>query len=379
MKTQLALNFWREGLCWTIAVIIASISFTPRAGASSSLRLRATFGSASEFRLSADLLKKDPQVQIYIERFLSLGRLETEHALGRAQYYFPIIEPYLQEAHLPNALKYLPLVESTLLPEVTSPAGAAGIWQIMPNTADYFGLQITPTVDERRDPHRSTQAAVGLLSMLYEQFCDWRLVLAAYNCGPGRVRKAIRKAGVRDYDELKAFLPLQTRNYISKFAAMAYVANHYDQHGLIPKFPADLAGTAQGISIEGPLNLEELAQHCGTSLGIIKKLNPSFISNGLPTLKENERYFVYLPQEAAKRYFVSLATGGVETALQDASPASEKAQYLAPIQASASLPPLSALSKSKPVYQQPGLPSFPKKEKALLSKYFIRRWPFATA
>ncbi|MBK7475096.1 MAG: lytic transglycosylase domain-containing protein [Haliscomenobacter sp.] len=368
MKTQLAQNFWREGLCWTIAVIIASISFSPDAGASSSLRLRMTPGSTSELLLSADLPDKDPQVQIYIQRFLTLGRVETEHALGRAQYYFPMIEPYLQEAHLPNALKYLPLVESTLLPGVTSPSGAAGIWQIMPSTADYFGLKITPALDERRDPHRSTQAAVSLLAMLHDQFCDWHLALAAYNCGPGRVRKAIRKAGTRNYDQLKAFLPLQTRNYISKFVAMAYVANHYDQYGLTPKYPADLSGPTQVLAIEGALNLEELAQQSGAPLKTLRKLNPSYLSNQLPPLKDQGRYLVYLPQEDVKNYYISL---GKEEALQQA----DHSQYLGPPLTAASLPTFTPPSVIGTGYHQPDLPASPKRPRTLFSKYFIRRWP----
>lgn len=379
MKTQLAQNFWREGLCWTIAVIIASISFTPDAGASSSLRLRTTPGSTSELRLSAELSEKDPQVQVYIQRFLTLGRVETEHALGRAQYYFPMIEPYLQEAHLPNALKYLPLVESTLLPEVTSPAGAAGMWQIMPNTADYFGLQITPSLDERRDPHRSTQAAVGLLAMLQEQFCDWRLTLAAYNCGPGRVRKAIRKAGARDYERLKGFLPLQTRNYISKFTAMAHVANHYEQYGLVPKYPSDLSGPTQVLPIEGPLNLIELAQLSGAPLKTLRKLNPSFLSNQLPPLKGRGRYLVYLPQEAVKSYFLSLTKGAIETAPLPALPGGEPSASLGPPFAAASSSLFNRFLVSGTGYQQPGLPAFPTRPKTLFSKYFIRRWPYALA
>lgn len=379
MKTQLAQNFWREGLCWTIAVIIASISLTPDAGASSSLRLRTTPGSTSELQLSADLSEKDPQVQVYIQRFLTLGKVETEYALGRAQYYFPMIEPYLQEAHLPNALKYLPLVESTLLPEVTSPAGAAGIWQIMPNTAAFFGLQITPSLDERRDPHRSTQAAVSLLSMLHEQFCDWRLALAAYNCGPGRVRKAIRKSGIRDYDQLKAFLPLQTRNYISKFTAMAYVANHYEQHGLVPKYPSDLSGPTQGLSIQGALNLEELAQLSGAPLKTLRKLNPSFLSNQLPPLKDRGHYLVYLPQEAVKSYFLSLTKGDLEAMPQSAALGGDKFGYLGPPFAAASYNLFTRLSVSGTGYQQPDWPAFPTRPKTLFSKYFIRRWPYAMA
>nr|MBP9873125.1 lytic transglycosylase domain-containing protein [Haliscomenobacter sp.] len=251
--------------------------------------------------------------------------------------------------------------------------------QIMPNTADYFGLQITPSLDERRDPHRSTQAAVGLLAMLQEQFCDWRLTLAAYNCGPGRVRKAIRKAGARDYERLKGFLPLQTRNYISKFTAMAHVANHYEQYGLVPKYPSDLSGPTQVLPIEGPLNLIELAQLSGAPLKTLRKLNPSFLSNQLPPLKGRGRYLVYLPQEAVKSYFLSLTKGAIETAPLPALPGGEPSASLGPPFAAASSSLFNRFLVSGTGYQQPGLPAFPKRPKTLFSKYFIRRWPYAMA
>lgn len=176
----------------------------------------------------------DATVQSYIKEYTVLGRKETSAMLERATRYFPLFEAHLSQAGLPEGLKYMPMVESNLREEVTSYAGAAGLWQFMPATARFYGLTVNDTLDERTDPELATQAAVQFLTYLNRQFCDWRLVLAAYNCGPGKVRRLLRQADVDHFESIEHQLPEQTQQYIRKFIAATYVANNFQELGLEP-------------------------------------------------------------------------------------------------------------------------------------------------
>lgn len=194
-----------------------------------------------------------------IDEHLTLGRRDAEITLGRAEFYFPIFERTLAARRLPEALKYVPLVESRLRVQATSSAGAKGLWQFMEGTAQAYHLKITETEDERLDPVRSTKAAARLLSDLHAQFGDWLLALAAYNCGPGNVQKAIRLGGSTDYWEIEQHLPRQTQRYIPTFIAVAYVAAHYEQHGLNPR-PFRPAATAQPVAQPTQLPTQAMRQ-----------------------------------------------------------------------------------------------------------------------
>jgi hypothetical protein len=233
-------------LCWVLVVIIASINTSSAAYSGDCLSVRQHIAfSVHAFDLVAPNLG-GTGAGIYVKRYLGEARQETELILGRAELYFPDIEAILEEQGLPNALKYIPMVESTLLPGVVSPAGAAGLWQIMPATARYLGLQVDGAADERFDPLLSGRAAITMLQELYAEFGDWVLALAAYNCGPGRMRRAISKAGSRDYEQLSVFLPKQTRCYISKYFAFAHIAHYWQHYKLEPKKDPDFlkAGNA---------------------------------------------------------------------------------------------------------------------------------------
>ena len=200
------------------------------------------------------------EARMYVERYLVANRPETEVVLGRAEVFFPEIEAVLEEAGLPDALKYVPMVESMLLPEAVSRSGAAGLWQIMPSTARHLGLRVDETADDRFDPVLSGRAAIKLLKALYAEFGDWSLALAAYNCGPGRVRRAIEKADSREYARLRLFLPVQTRAYLSKFVAIAHISGHRQKYGLEPKSdPRFQVVELREIPTSSNLNLQETA------------------------------------------------------------------------------------------------------------------------
>ena len=241
-----------------------------------------------------------PVVKKYIKRYVALGPRESEAMLGRSSLYFPIFEHYLSLYGLPKELKFLPMVESTLRPGVKSSAGAAGLWQMIPASARYFGLTINGTVDQRLDPNQSTEAAVKMLAALYKQFGDWQLVMAAYNCGPGRVRKAIRYAKCNDYAAISKYLPKETQRYVPTFVAAAYLVNYYDVHGLMPKYPAyDLQETRTFVT-HTSLRISTIAKKTKVSVAILRKLNPGYLGNIIPASRKGQ--YLVLPTYAAESF-----------------------------------------------------------------------------
>lgn len=176
-----------------------------------------------------------PTVKREIDRLL-INRRTIEKTLGRSHYYSRITDSVLNAMYMPKALKYLPLVESAFRPAVYSRVGARGIWQFMSSTARIYGLQVNSRIDQRLDPIKSTVAAFTFLNDLYTEFHDWNLALAAYNAGPGRVKRAIRMSGKENptFWDIDQYLPSQTKKYIPKFMAAVYVMEYKDQIGLLP-------------------------------------------------------------------------------------------------------------------------------------------------
>lgn len=235
----------------------------------------------------------DRQIIPFIKEFLINGRRESERILERGALYFPIFEYHLECYHLPRMLKYLPIVESRLLPDAKSYAGAGGLWQFMPKTAEMYDLQITEYVDQRLSPERSSEAAVRLLADLYREFDDWLLALAAYNCGPGRVHRAIRREKCENYWDISYRLPRQTQKYIYRFLAATYVFNYQQLHGFRPGAPkADLLQT-QTIRIYHHLSLADIARECGIKERTLRRLNPAFLAGVIPSSREG--YLLKLP------------------------------------------------------------------------------------
>lgn len=256
---------------------------------------------------TADLNEKTVEwVRLYTTR----GSRSFERMLGKSTYYFPIFEEALQAYALPSELKYLAMVESGLFPTIESPAGAGGLWQFMPATARAYDLHIDDWVDERFDPYRSSLAAAKILNDLYEQFEDWKLVLAAYNCGPGRVRKAIRRAGTAQYENLRHLLPLQTRNYLIKYTATAFVAEHHLTLGLIPRHSeTDLMETSV-IKVYDWMSLEGVSKASRVPLQTLRRLNPSYKKGIIP--KNDSGNLLIIPNTAALFFEQYLEERGVE-------------------------------------------------------------------
>lgn len=196
---------------------------------------------------------------------------------GLAQYYFPIYEKILSENQLPDEIKYISVVESSLNPHLVSRAGAVGLWQFMYPTAKIYNLTMDSYMDERKDPYAACYAASRYFSEAYEEFNDWLLALASYNCGRGCVRRAIRRSGLEnpDFWQLSPYLPRETRNYIPKFIAMTYILKHADEYN-ISIASTDFAWETKSIMIEKPVNLEQIAYAVNLPLGTVKKFNPAY-------------------------------------------------------------------------------------------------------
>lgn len=236
----------------------------------------------------------DNIVKSYIQTYSIRKRDRTEKMLGKIVMYFPIFEKYLLEQKMPSDIKYLSVVESALNPKATSRVGAAGLWQFMPATGKEYGLSQNSKVDERRDPHKSTKAAIKYLKRLYNKYQDWELALAAYNSGPGRVNRAIRRGQSKNFWKIKKYLPKETRNYVPAFVAANYIVNNYHLHFLKPQFPEMDVQMTDFIKVYNSISFREISEITGTPMYLIEQLNPSFKQGIIPTSRNG--YFLTLPK-----------------------------------------------------------------------------------
>jgi len=245
--------------------------------------------------MSANLdIKVNPLVEKKIKQMTKKGRHSTETLLGRSITYFPIFETYLKAYGLPQELKYLPVIESSLDLSAKSKAGAAGLWQFTRSTGRAYGMTIDGNIDERLDLHKSSDAAARLLSDLYKMFKDWPLALAAYNCGPTRVRKAINQRRSKNFWRIKSVLPKETQDYVVKFMATAYVMSYYQFYDLRPAYPDYDRQFVKTIKVYGANTLTNLSRESGISVQILKHLNPVYKKGIVPANPYGN--FVVLPK-----------------------------------------------------------------------------------
>lgn len=243
------------------------------------------------------------RIKSFIEMYTQKRRSQVELMLGLADYYFPVFEKALAEQGLPLELKYLPVIESGLNPVATSRVGAQGLWQFMYGTAKAYGLQMNSFVDERWDPVKSSQAAVQYLKDLFEIYGDWHLVIAAYNCGPGNVNKAIRRTGgKRNYWDIYYHLPRETRGYVPAFIASIYVMNYHYAHRLTP-MPTEYNVAIDTVWVEQDIHLKQISEILEISLLDLQRLNPQYRRNIIPGI--GGPYALTLPSDCALD-FVSL-------------------------------------------------------------------------
>lgn len=229
-------------------------------------------------------IKYNAEIKSIINTYITVGKSNSEAILSRSNYYFPIMENIISKHNMPEEIKYLAVIESGLRPTVKSRVGAVGLWQFMSSTAKFYDLRIASSHDERKEVTRSTEAALRYLNDLYERFGDWNLALAAYNCGPGNVNKAIRKAGgKKSYWEIRNYLPRETRRYLPKFIATMYVMNYFNQLGLELNAKDYTEHKAFGIAyLTDKTTFQEVSELSGLNISDIKKYNPSYTHNYIP-------------------------------------------------------------------------------------------------
>ena len=225
-------------------------------------------------------------VQKFIDRYS--GRLphSVSYMLGASNFYMPIFEQALETYQLPLELKYLPVIESALNPTAVSRVGATGLWQFMLATGKMYGLNVNTLVDERRDPIKSSYAAARYLKDLYKVFGDWNLVIAAYNCGPENINKAIKRSnGEKDYWKIYPYLPKETRGYVPAFIAANYIMTYYCEHNICP-MNTTLPEKTDTVMVGRNLHMEQVAAVCGLEMEQLRTLNPAYRHDVIPGATE---------------------------------------------------------------------------------------------
>ncbi|ADQ79595.1 Lytic transglycosylase catalytic [Paludibacter propionicigenes WB4] len=224
----------------------------------------------------------NPNVRSFIELYTVRKRHQVEYMLGMSNYYFPLFEQVLGANNLPLELKYLSIIESALNTTIVSRMGAAGLWQLMIGTGRMYGLEINSLVDERLSPVKATNAAAKFLKDLYAIYGDWNLVIASYNCGPGNINKAIRRAGgKRDYWAIYPYLPRETRGYVPIFIAANYSLHYASQHNLCPAI-VNMPTLTDTVMVHQRIHLEQVANVLNLPIDEVRLLNPQYKKDIIP-------------------------------------------------------------------------------------------------
>lgn len=233
-------------------------------------------------------------VKSFIDLYAFRKKDLTERMLGKSELYYPYIEEVLHGQQLPDELKLLTMIESALQPDAESSMEAAGLWQIQYATGRSLGLTINSFIDERRDPYASTNAGITYLKRLYNLYGDWWLAIAAYNCGPGNLNKAIVKAGgIKSYWNIMEYLPRETRDYVPAFIAMVYLYHFQEEHNLRARFPDISFGAVDTVRIYQQVSFDEIVEHTGVEKKELGFLNPALVRDMVPARKNG--YTLILP------------------------------------------------------------------------------------
>lgn len=261
----------------------------------------------------------NPKAISFVKDYIEENKYDLEKMRVWGKPYFDLYDKILAEYKLPVELKYLSVVESDLNHNLVSSAGAVGPWQLMPDEAKRFGLR-TGKKDQRKDFALSTKVAAKLLNELYFEFGDWLLVIAAYNCGIGRVKQAIKNAGSDDFWQLQSYLPLQTRNHVNKFIATHFLFEggggwttmtaketdvHKDNIAALMQVNADktLVASSGGNSLEtaeisGKYNASIIAKTLSLDINKFNSLNPTFDN----ALTSDDKVLLTLPVESMQLF-----------------------------------------------------------------------------
>lgn len=235
-----------------------------------------------------------------IDRYATRNRALVSYMLGISEYYMPMIEEAIDRYNVPKELKYLPVIESAMKPQAVSRAGAKGLWQFMFGTSKLYGLKSNNYIEERFDPVKSTDAALRYLRDLYTIFNSWDLAIAAYNCGPGNVKKAIKRSGgKKDFWGIYRHLPRETRGYVPAFIAANYIMTYHAEHGICPMEP-NIPIATDTLHITKNLHFSQIADLCSINIDEIRAINPQYVRDIVPG--ENEACVVRLPHETITKF-----------------------------------------------------------------------------
>ncbi len=248
----------------------------------------------------------NPKVKNYIKAYTNQKAQQMSVMLSLAQYYFPTFEEIFARYEIPSELKYLAIIESALNPRAMSRVGASGLWQFMYQTGQMYNLKVNPFVDERFDPIKATEAAARYLKDLYRSFNDWTLVIAAYNCGPGNVNKAIRKAGGKmDFWKIYQFLPAETRNYVPAYIGATYAMNYHLEHG-IPAPANEFPMLTDTVVVDRDIDFITMSEVLDMPLQTLRDLNPQYKQDIIPG--GSQYYSMRLPVYVISYYLEMIDT-----------------------------------------------------------------------
>ena len=237
------------------------------------------------------------KVKGFINLYAVRKRQQVEKMLGLAEFYFPIYEEVLDKYNMPLEIKYLSIVESALNPKAVSRVGATGLWQFMYTTGIMYKLEVNSFVDDRKDPYEATEAAALFLKDLHNLFGDWFLAIAAYNCGPGNVNKAIRRSGgKRTFWEIYPYLPQETRGYVPAFIAASYVFIYHKEHNLYPQ-QNTLPTMVDTVVLNKELDFASISDVLNVPVDMLRDLNPQYKKDIVPA--SNKAMFLRLPAQKA--------------------------------------------------------------------------------
>ena len=250
---------------------------------------------------SAIPLAYDEHVQDYINLYAMRKKDLTERMIGKSAWYYPAIEKILAEEQMPDVLKHLTMVESAMHIKAASHKSAVGLWQIRPATGRSLGLQVSPLVDQRRDPVISSRAAILYLKELYQRYGDWYMAIAAYNYGIGNIDKAIARAQAaeaktpQNFWELRKYLPLETRSYVPAFIAVVYLYHFQSEHNIRPAYFQLPFRTVDTVRVCPPSSLAAVSKTAEVGLDVLNFLNPSFLRGMLPAREDD--YTLLVPTD----------------------------------------------------------------------------------
>ncbi|MFZ1705525.1 MAG: transglycosylase SLT domain-containing protein [Saprospiraceae bacterium] len=285
-----------------MVIVLSIILFAFTAGNATSASKRTAYHERVRNLNTVIDIKMTDLVEEQIDLILYKKKKDSQYILGRTSLYFPKIENALREKGLPDELKYIAVIESSLMPDAVSWQGATGLWQFMKGTAVLYGMEVSKYIDERKDVDISTEKALVYLSTLYNIYGNWTTALAAYNCGPGNINKAIRKAnGSSNYWDFAKYLPKETRQYIPKFIAASYLMNYYYLHDITPIEPANEIKFVGAVKVFDKMTFNTLRERLGVDYEVLQMLNPIYIKDIIPASKTG-KYLLVLPENALALY-----------------------------------------------------------------------------